>query len=98
VVPQQATLEEQHTDVFVALQHFCVLEQVSVPHLSAGAPRAREALPKPKEAKMPPPTTPVSSRKAWRRGIGLAIIRDTSSINALISLLLLTTPAVTEER
>ncbi len=40
---------------------------------------------------MPPPTTPLSSRKAWRRGIGLAIIRDISSI---ILLLLLTTAPV----
>jgi hypothetical protein len=60
-----------------------------------GAAKPREALPKPKEANIPPPTTPPSSRKAWRRGMGLAIIRDISSI---ILLPLLATPTVAEER
>jgi hypothetical protein len=57
----------------------------------------REALPKPKEANTAPPTVPLNSLNAFRLEIGLAMIRDTASINALMLLLLLTTPAVADE-
>jgi len=63
----------------------------------AGAPRAREARPKPKEANRAPPTAPPTRLNASRLEIGLAVILDMSSKSALISLLLLTTPAVRDE-
>ena len=63
----------------------------------AGAPRPREALPKPKEANRAPPTAPPTSLNASRLEIELAVILDMSSNSAFISLLLLTNPAVTDE-
>jgi len=61
------------------------------------APRPREARPKPKEANRAPPTAPPTRLNASRLEIGLAVILDMSSKSALISLLLLTTPAVRDE-
>jgi hypothetical protein len=66
-------------------------------HLT-GAPSPQEALPKPKEANTAPPTAPPTSLNACRLEMGLAIIRDMSSINALNSLLVLTTAAVADQR
>lgn len=100
--PQQARPVPQQTLPVPLVQHVCPEKQQCLPQrvvvggqngsgLTCCAPRPREARPRPMEANMPPPTTPLSSRKAWRRGIGLAIIRDMSSN---ILLLLLTTPPV----
>jgi hypothetical protein len=50
------------------------------------------------EASTAPPTAPPTSLNAFRLEIGLAMIRDMSSKSALISLLLLTGLAVTDER
>ena len=61
------------------------------------AARPREARPKPKEANRVPPTAPPTILNASRLEIGLAVILDMSSKSALISLLLLTTPAVTDQ-
>ena len=95
-VPQQLALRAQH---ILLLQQVCPLLQQSVPHAvwplgqrlwgsGSGLPNPREGLPKLKDASTAPPTAPQTSLSVCRLEIGLAIIRDTSSSNALMGALL----------
>src|SRR5207247_9367318 len=54
----------------------------------AGLPEPQQAVPKPKDASTAPPTAVHTSLSVCRLEMGLAIIRDTSSRNALIGSLL----------
>jgi len=84
------------------LQQVWLLLQQSLPHTvlflgqaarpaafpGSGLPKPREGLPKLKDASTAPPTAPQTSLSVCRLEIGLAIIRDTSSSNALMGSLL----------
>jgi hypothetical protein len=96
----------QHVVLLAQQTWFCgqqALPQGVVPGLQvakgcgppAGAPKARETLPKPNEASAAPPTAPLTSLNACRRGIGRAMIREISSKRLLISLLQSTPPCST---